>query len=69
MHYESDRAVSSNVLLSGTQSTLLQLLCELGQATTAYHEATPDRVEIARLEYEAALYNFKSFQSPDQLVK
>ena len=32
-----------------------EILSELGRATTAYHEATPDRLEQARQEYEEAL--------------
>ena len=36
------------------------LLGELGRATTAYHEAPPERVEAARLEYERVLVEFKS---------
>jgi hypothetical protein len=35
------------------------LLGELGRATTAYYEATPDRLEAARVEYERALQSFK----------
>jgi len=38
----------------------LEPLCELGRATTAYHEAAPDRMEDARLEYEEALRRFKA---------
>ena len=36
----------------------LDSLTELGRATTAYHEASPDCVERAREEYEAALRRF-----------
>ena len=39
-------------------SILLELLGELGRATTAYHEALPDRVECARQEYEESLRRF-----------
>lgn len=38
----------------------LEPLGELGRATTAYHEAAPDRMEDARLEYEEALRRFKA---------
>jgi len=36
------------------------MLSELGRATTAYHDATPDRLEQARREYEEALRNFNA---------
>jgi hypothetical protein len=39
------------------------VLGELGRATTAYHEATPDRLEDARLEYERALNSFRNANS------
>ena len=35
-----------------------ELLSELGRATTAYYETTPDRLEQARREYEEALRKF-----------
>ena len=35
-----------------------EILSELGRATTAYYEATPDRLEQARQEYEEALRRF-----------
>ena len=38
-------------------------LTTLAIATTRYHEATPDRIEYARMEYEEALYQFKSAQA------
>ncbi len=43
------------------------LLGELGRATTAYFEATPDRLELARQEYELALGRFQGSisDSPD----
>jgi len=43
-----------------TQPISLEALTDLGQATTAYHEAPPDRVEIARQEYEEALRRFNA---------
>jgi hypothetical protein len=43
-----------------SHSISLELLSELGQATTAYHEAPPDRLEDARQEYEAVLRKFNS---------
>ncbi|HLK68619.1 MAG TPA: hypothetical protein VKU19_34545 [Bryobacteraceae bacterium] len=49
---------------SQTSVRSLDLLGELGRATTAYHEAGPDRVESAREEYEAALRNFKCEYPP-----
>jgi hypothetical protein len=36
------------------------ILSELGRTTTAYHEATPDRFEDARQEYEEALRKFNT---------
>lgn len=44
----------------GSESIDLEVLIELGRATTAYHEAPPDRVEYARQEYEEALRNFNA---------
>jgi len=41
-------------------SVSLEVLSELGRATTAYHQATPDRVESARQAYEEALRKFKA---------
>jgi hypothetical protein len=38
--------------------TYMSLLGELGRATTAYHEATPDCIEAARDEYERVLRTF-----------
>ena len=35
-------------------------LSELGRATTAYFDATPDRMEQARQEYEEALRQFNA---------
>jgi hypothetical protein len=50
----------------GTDGTFrsipLEILSELGQATTAYHEAPPDRLEYARQEYEDVLRRFNSMQ-------
>jgi hypothetical protein len=43
-----------------TESNGLELLCELGRATTAYHEAPPERIEDARMQYEEALRRFKA---------
>ena len=40
------------------QSLGLGLLGDLALATTAYHEAPPERAEAARLQYEAALAKF-----------
>jgi hypothetical protein len=50
--------------LEGAASQVSQpdVLCELGRATTAYHEAPPERVEIARKEYEEALRKFYATQ-------
>ena len=36
------------------------VLSELGRATTAYYEATPDRLEQAQQEYEEALRRFNA---------
>jgi hypothetical protein len=35
-----------------------EVISELGRATTAYFEATPDRLEQYRQEYEEALRKF-----------
>ena len=35
-----------------------EMLSELSRATTAYYEATPDRLEQAQREYEEALRKF-----------
>ena len=42
------------------QAFSLDALGELGRATTAYHEALPDRIEYARQEYEEALRRFNA---------
>jgi hypothetical protein len=44
--------------------TEIQIHCltELALATTAYHEAPPDRLEEAHLRYQAALRRFKGEQ-------
>lgn len=39
-------------------------LCELARATTAYHEAPPERFENARQQYEDALRAFKAIVDP-----
>ena len=44
---------------SSSKSSSLELLIELGRATTAYHEALPECAELARQEYEEALSQFK----------
>ena len=41
----------------------VEILRALATATTAYHEATPDRVEEARIVYEQALERFNLAQS------
>ena len=43
-----------------TESIDLDVLSELGRATTAYHDASPERAEYARQEYEEALRNFNA---------
>ncbi len=40
----------------------IDFLSELSRKTTAYHDASADRVEAARLEYLEALQNFYSAQ-------
>jgi hypothetical protein len=47
----------------------LDRLCELGRATTAYHEAPPERVEDARLEYEEALRRFNDTADSDLITE
>ncbi len=49
--------------VSFSESAELELLAELGRATTVYHEAPPDRLEVAREEYERVLVKFKSRSS------
>ena len=44
-----------------------EVLSELGRATTAYYEATPDRLEKARQEYEEALRRFNAVSEPAAL--
>jgi hypothetical protein len=39
-----------------------EALAALGKATTVYYEATPDRMEKAREEYEEALRNFNAIR-------
>ena len=41
----------------------LDVLGELGRATTAYHEAPPERLETARKDYERALHTFNTRNS------
>jgi len=43
-----------------SDSMMHERLCELARATTAYHEALPERVENARQEYEDAVRAFKA---------
>jgi hypothetical protein len=45
---------------SATLAVPREILSELGRATTAYHDATPDRLEQARQEYEEALQKFNA---------
>jgi hypothetical protein len=45
----------------------LEILSELSRATTAYYEATPDRLEQARQEYEEALRRFNATSEGPQL--
>ncbi len=47
-----------------TSAVTTDLLSELGRATTVYHEASPDRVESAREEYEDALRKFYAQSRP-----
>jgi len=48
--------------VGAAEEAKLDALGELGRATTAYHEATPDRFEAARQEYERALHSFQDQQ-------
>jgi hypothetical protein len=50
-------------LASSSQSP--DVLTELSRATTAYHEALPDRAELARQEYEEALRKFKAMHATE----
>jgi hypothetical protein len=47
-----------------SDSMVHERLCELARATTAYHEAPPERVEDARQQYEDALRAFKAIVDP-----
>ena len=40
----------------------VEVLKALAAATTQYYEASPDRLELARLQYEEALHEFNSAQ-------
>jgi hypothetical protein len=64
MPYGTDGTFEPAAMSANSHSIPLELLSELGQATTAYHEAPPDRMEYARLEYEAVLRRFNSLQFP-----
>ena len=44
-----------------------EILSELGRATTAYYEATPDKLEQAWQEYEEALRQFNAMFGLPQL--
>jgi hypothetical protein len=44
-----------------------ELLSELARATTAYYDATPDRLEQARREYDEALRQFNGASEPPRL--
>lgn len=61
---ESSPALDASELAGASTLTRdsfwLDLLSELGRATTAYHEALPERFEAAREEYEEALRRFKA---------
>ena len=48
----------------GVAAIPLDILSELARATTAYHEAAPDRVEYARVVYEEALRKFRATAKP-----
>jgi hypothetical protein len=60
MPYGTDGTFRPTEMSQNSHSISLELLSELGQATTAYHEAPPDRLEDARQEYEAVLRKFNS---------
>jgi len=57
--FDSESFTDSEGLAPSSESFTLDLLVELGRATTAYHDAPPDCLEAARLEYEQALRKFK----------
>lgn len=48
-------------------TVLREFLSELGRATTAYYEATPDRLEQARQEYQEALRQFNGAAESPQV--
>ncbi len=62
---------SGNPNLIGSATHILtvpqEVLSELGRATTAYYEATPDMWEQARREYEEALRQFNATREVPQL--
>jgi hypothetical protein len=41
----------------------VEVLKALAAATTQYYEASPDRLELARLRYQEALQDFNAAQS------
>jgi hypothetical protein len=41
----------------------VEVLKALAAATTQYYEASPDRLELARLRYQEALQEFNAAQS------
>jgi len=43
-----------------TRMIPLDVLSELGRATTVYHQAGPDCIEDARMHYEEALRKFNA---------
>jgi hypothetical protein len=62
MPYGTDDTFRPTGTSVNSHSIPLEILSELGQATTAYHEAPPDRMEYARQEYEAVLRKFNSIR-------
>lgn len=61
---KTDKNSSNKPLPDGVSSDLLQALAT---ATTAYHEAPPERFEEARFVYEEALKRFQIAQSGEVL--
>jgi hypothetical protein len=55
-----EAAMGSSGAFLTSDSMAHERLCELARATTAYHEAPPERFENARQEYEDALRAFKA---------
>ena len=57
MEIKGPAVMSSDLVVEISE---LDLLGELGRATTVFHEAPPDQFDLAREAYELALSRFKN---------